>query len=71
MIWQCSGTSNVPAGNVTVDAGTRVADVTVTLGMLKFDATQAVSARTAEALPQKVAMVNITAATNRLMTFLL
>jgi hypothetical protein len=61
----------VPAGNVTVDAGTIVADVTVTLGMLNDDATQAVSARTAEALTQKAARVNITAATNRLMTFLL
>src|SRR5215469_2293362 len=62
--WQYSGTENVPAGSVTVDAGTRVADVTVTLGMLNVDATQAVSARTAEALPQKAAIVNITAATN-------
>ena len=38
--WQYSGTENVPAGSATVDAGTRVADVTVTLGTFNVDATQ-------------------------------
>ena len=38
--WQYSGTENVPAGSVTVDAGTRVADLTVTLGTFNVDATQ-------------------------------
>src|SRR5205814_8494763 len=35
--WQYCGTLTVPAGSVTVDGGTTVADVTVTLGTFRFD----------------------------------
>src|SRR3954468_3167314 len=38
--WQYCGTVNVPAGSVTVEGGTTVADVTVTLGTLSVAATQ-------------------------------
>src|SRR6516164_536672 len=65
--WQYSGTENVPAGSVTVDAGIIVADVTVTLGMLNVDATQAVSARTAEAPPRSAAAANVRASAKVLM----
>src|ERR1700730_4084278 len=65
--WQYSGTENVPAGNVTVDAGTRVADVTVTLGTLNVDATQAVSARAAAAPPRSATAAKVRASQKVLM----
>jgi hypothetical protein len=48
-----------------------VADVTVTWGTLNVDATQAVSARTAEAPPASAGMAAIRTCANLLIAFLL